>query len=141
MGEATRAKLSDWAPGGHNRTLGAWTVTIFILVLAWGAYAGTLSSLAGFDLSWRAIVCDGEGLPAACAPNPGWRKFEMVVTLAQLVVLPFLAFKGIKWASGIWFDRGWMLWLSAILLVCIFVAPLNNPYLSYLPWPTAQVTH
>lgn len=56
----------------------------------------------------------------------------MTITLAQLVALPILVFKGIRSASGVWFDRGWMLWLSAVLLICIAVAPLNNPHLSYL---------
>ena len=133
MGEATRTQLSNWVPGSRKRSLVAWAVTIVILVLGWGAYVGTLVSIVNFDLGWRGIVCDGEYLPASCAPKSGWRKFEMLVTLAQLAVLPFLAFKGLKWASGPWFNRGWMLWLSAILLICIVVAPLNNPYLSYLP--------
>jgi hypothetical protein len=57
----------------------------------------------------------------------------MIITLAQLVALPILVFKGIRLASGAWFDRGWMLWLFAGLLICVAVAPLNNPSLSYLP--------
>lgn len=133
MGETTRNQLSSWVPGSRNRSLVAWAVTAAILILGWGAYAGTLVSIVNFDLGWHAIVRGGEYLPASCAPKSGWRKFEMLVTLAQLAALPLLAFKGTKWASGPWFNRGWMLWQSAILLICIFVAPLNNPYLSYLP--------
>lgn len=133
MGETTRTQISSWVPGSRRRSLVAWAAVVATLVLGWGAYAGTLLSLVGFDLDWRGIVCGGEYLPASCAPKSGWRKFEMIVTLAQLAVLPFLTFKGVKWASGPWLNRGWMLWLSAILLICISVAPLNNPYLNYLP--------
>ena len=57
----------------------------------------------------------------------------MTITLAQLIALPIIAFKGIRSASGTWFDRGWMLWLSAGLLIFIAVAPLYNPHLSYFP--------
>jgi hypothetical protein len=57
----------------------------------------------------------------------------MTITLAQFVALPILVFKGVRSASGAWFERGWMLWLSAVLLICISAAPLNNPHLSYLP--------
>lgn len=57
----------------------------------------------------------------------------MIITLAQLVVFPVLTFKGVRSASGPWFNRGWMLWVAAALLICIVAAPLNNPYLNYLP--------
>jgi len=130
--ETTRERIFKWMPGSRGRTLLAWAAVAAILVFGWGAYAGTLLSLVGFDLDWRGIVCDGEYLPPSCAPT-GWRKFEMIITLAQLVALPVLVFKGVRLASGAWFDRGWMLGLAAVLLVCIAVAPLNNPQLSYLP--------
>ncbi|MHA7222392.1 hypothetical protein ACX80S_08750 [Arthrobacter sp. RHLT1-20] len=132
MGEARIAQLSKWAPGDRSRTVLAWAAVTAILILGWGAYTGTVLSIAGFD-GWPGIACDGESRPAYCAPQPGWRKFEMTITLAQLVALPVLVFKGTRSASGVWFDRGWMLWLSAVLLICIAVAPLNNPHLSYLP--------
>jgi hypothetical protein len=132
-GETTRTQISGWATGSRRRSLIAWAAVVAILVLGWGAYAGTLLSLVGFDLEWRGIVCGGEYLPASCAPKSGWRKSEIIITLAQLVVFPILTFKGVRSASGAWFNRGWMLWLAAALLICIAVAPLNNPYLSYLP--------
>ena len=131
MGETMSGRISSWSPDSRRRTFLAWVAVAAILVLGWGAYAGTLLSIAGVD-GWSGIACDGEHRPASCAPGSGWRKFEMTVTLAQLVALPTLVFKGIRSASGAWFDRGWMLWLSAVLLLCIAVAPLNNPHLSYL---------
>jgi hypothetical protein len=100
MGETTRTQISSWVPGSRRRSLVAWAAVIAILVLSWGAYAGTLLSLMGFDLDWRGIVCGGEYLPASCAPKSGWRKFEMIITLAQLVVLPFLTFKGVKFSRS-----------------------------------------
>lgn len=133
MGETTSERVSNWTPGSRRRTLLAWAAVAAILILGWGAYAGTLLSTVEFDFGWRGVVCDGEYLPRSCAPKSGWRKFEMILTLAQLVVLPILTFKGVRSASGSWFDRGWMLWLSAVLLICVAVAPLSNPYLSYLP--------
>lgn len=131
MGETRNGRISIWAPAGRRRTLLAWASVAAILVLGWGVYAGTLLSIAGLD-GWAGIACDGEYRPASCAPRPGWREFEMSITLAQLVALPILVFKGIRSASGVWFDHGWMLWLSAVLLICIAVAPLNNPHVSYL---------
>ena len=133
MGETTSERIFKWMPGSRRRTLLAWAVVAAILVFGWGACAGALLSLVGFDLGWRGIVCDGEYLPPSCASTSGWRKFEMSITLAQLVALPVLVFEGVRLASGVWFDRGWMLWLAAVLLVCIAVAPLNDPQLSYLP--------
>ena len=132
MGETTSERISNWPPGSRSRTLLAWAAVAAILVLGWGAYAGTLLSIAGLD-GLAGIACDGEHRSASCAPKSGWRKFEMTFTLAQLVALPILVFKGVRSASGAWFHRGWMLWLSAVLLICIAVAPLNNPHLSYLP--------
>lgn len=131
MGETMSGRISSWSPASRGRTLLAWVAVAAILVLGWGAYAGTLLSIAGLD-GLAGIACDGEYRPAACAPGSGWRKFEMTITLAQLVALPILVFKGIKSASGAWFDRGWMLWLSVVLLICIAAAPLNNPHLIYL---------
>jgi hypothetical protein len=132
MGETTSERLSRWAPASRRRAILAWAAVAATLALGWGAYTGTLLSVVGFD-GWSGFACDGEYRPASCAPKSGWRQFEMTITLAQLVALPILVFKGIRTASGAWFDRGWMLWLSALLLVCIAVAPLNNPHLSYLP--------
>ena len=131
MGETTSERISNWIPGSRRRNVLAWAAAGAILVLGWGAYAGTLLSIAGVD-GWSGIACDGEYRPASCASTSGWRQFEMIITLAQLVALPILVFKGVGLASGPWFDRGWMLWLSAVLLICVAVAPLNNPHLSYL---------
>ena len=131
MGETTSERISSWIPTSRRRTLLAWAAVTAILILGWGAYAGTLLSIAGLD-GLAGITCDGEYRLPSCAPESGWQKFEMTITLAQLVALPILAFKGVRSASGAWFDRGWMLWLSAVLLICIAVAPLNNPHLSYL---------
>ena len=133
MGETTSERISNWAPGSRRRSVLAWVAVGAILVLGWGAYLGTLLSIAGLDGDWRGIACGSEYLPPSCASKSGWRKFEMTITLAELIALPILAFKGIRSAAGTWFDRGWMLWHSAGLLVCIAVAPLNNPHLSYLP--------
>jgi hypothetical protein len=132
MGETTSERISDWIPGSRRRNVLAWAAAGAILVLGWGAYAGTLLSIAGVE-GWSGIACDGEYRSASCASTSGWRRFEMTITLAQLVALPVLVFKGVRLASGAWFDRGWMLWLAAVLLLCIAVAPLNNPQLSYLP--------
>jgi hypothetical protein len=132
MGETTSERISDWIPGSRRRNVLAWAAAGAILVLGWGAYAGTLLSIAGVE-GWSGIACDGEYRSASCASTSGWRQIEMTITLAQLVVLPVLVFKGVRLASGAWFDHGWMLWLAAVLLVCIAVAPLNNPQLSYLP--------
>jgi hypothetical protein len=132
MGETTSERISSWTPGSRRRNFLAWAAVAAILVLGWGAYAGTLLSIAGLD-GWSGIACDGEYRPAACASTSGWRQLELTITLAQLVALPILVFKGIRSASGAWFDHGWMLWLSAALLICIAVAPLNNSQLSYLP--------
>lgn len=132
MGATTSQRISKWTPGSRTRSFLAWAAVAAILVLGWGAYAGTLLSIAGLD-GWSGIACDGEYRPVSCASTSGWRQFEMAITLAQLVALPILVFKGIRSASGPWFDRGWMLWLSAVLLTCITVAPLNNSQLSYLP--------
>jgi len=131
MGETTSERISSWTPAGRRRTLLAWAAVAAVLVFGWGAYAGTLLSIAGLD-GLAGIACDGEYRPASCGPRSGWREFEMTITLAQLVALPVLVFKGIRSASGVWFNRGWMLWLSAVLLICVAVAPLNNPHLSYL---------
>ena len=132
MGEATSVRLSKWAPASGRRTVLAWAEVAMILVLGWGAYTGTLLPIAGFG-GWPGIAWDGEERPASCAPTPGWRKFEMAITLAQLVAIPVLVFKGSRSAWRAWFDRSWMLWLSAVLLTCIAVAPLSNPHLGYLP--------
>ena len=132
MGATTSERISSWTPGSRRRNVLAWAAVAAILVLGWGAYAGTLLSIAGLD-GWSGIACDGEYRSASCASTSGWRQFEMTITLAQLVALPILVFKGIRSASGGWFDRGWMLWLSAVLLICIAVAPLNNSQLSYRP--------
>ena len=132
MGETTSQRISYWTPGSRRRNVLAWAAAAVILVLGWGAYAGTLLSIAGLD-GWAGIACDGEYRSASCASTSGWQQFEMTITLAQLVALPILVFNGVRLASGTWFDRGWMLWLSAVLLVLIAVAPLNNLQLSYLP--------
>ncbi len=132
MGETTREPISSWIPGSRRRNVLAGAAVAAILVLGWGAYAGTFLSIAGAQ-SWSGIACDGEYRSASCASTSVWRQFEMTITLAQLVALPILVFNGIRLASGAWFARGWMLWLAAVLLVCIAVAPLNNPQLSYLP--------
>ena len=132
MGETTSERNSSWAPASRRRNALAWAAVAAVMVLGWGAYAGTLLSMAGLD-GWSGIACGGEYRPASCTPASAWRQVEMTITLAQLVALPILIFKGIRSASGAWFDCGWMLWLSAVLLICIEAAPLNNPYLSYLP--------
>lgn len=132
MGETTNERISNWTPGSRRRTFLAWAAVAAVLILGWGAYAGTLLSIAGLD-GLAGIACDDEYRSTSCAPKSGWRKFEMTITLAQLVVLPILVFKAVRSASGAWFERGWMLWPSAVLLICIAVAPLSNPHLSYLP--------
>jgi hypothetical protein len=45
-----------------------------ILILGWGAYAGTLLSIAGVD-DWSEIACDGDYRLASCASTSGWRQF------------------------------------------------------------------
>lgn len=131
MGETTRKRISNWIPGSRRRNVLAWATVVAILVLGWGAYAGTLLSIAGAQ-GWSGIACDGEYRSATCASMSVWRQLEMTITLAQLVAMPILVFNGVRLASGAWFDRGWMLWLAAVLLICIAVTPLNNPQLSYL---------
>jgi hypothetical protein len=99
MGETTSERISSWTPGSRRRKVLAWAAVAAILVLGWGAYAGTLLSIAGLH-GWSGIACDGEYRPASCASTSGWRQFEMTITLAQLVALPILVFKGIRSASG-----------------------------------------
>jgi hypothetical protein len=99
MGETTSERISDWIPGSRRRNVLAWAAAGAILVLGWGVYAGTLLSIAGVD-GWSGIVCDGEYRSASCASTSGWRQFEMTITLAQLVTLPVLVFKGVRLASG-----------------------------------------
>ena len=57
MGETASDRISSWTPGSRRREVLAWAAVGAIFVLGWGAYFGTLLSIAGFDGDWRGIAC------------------------------------------------------------------------------------